>query len=365
MREIRRCDLLIWGGGQLLQDISSQLYIPFHIMRLALAVLMKKPTLIYSIGAGPIRSFFSRALTRIVVSRADTITVRDAKSADMLASCGIERDRIAETPDPALALRPDNDFDVEARLLEMGLDPKRPILGVAVRRLFHRKSGILPISLRMKLGLVSREQRARFDSFGFELARFIDYVVERYNFQVLFIPMYTEPGQNDQAVGRQIASTVQRKGDVFHLPPGHTSRQVLSIMSKTSAMLAVRMHAAVLSAVAGTPLICLHYAPKGASFMENIGLADYSLPVEDTNCGVLMRLFSKLMANRDAIVETMAGSVQASRSDVLLNVSSVKELLGMAPLGEEAVNEFLSEFSVKPNKPAERLSHSHADRIAC
>ncbi len=217
-REIRRADVLVWGGGQLLQDISSRLYIPFHILRLALAIAMKKPTIVHSIGAGPIKSLSGKLLTRLLLNKVPVVTVRDSDSVDVLESCGVDPSRIAEVPDPALALTPDESFDVEGCLSGLGLDTKRPILGIAVRRLFHRKHGFLPIRLRMKLGLISPDQRARFDSFKTELARFADYVVSRFGFQVLFIPMYTEAGQDDQGVGREIAELACHKADIFHLP---------------------------------------------------------------------------------------------------------------------------------------------------
>jgi len=350
VREIRRADLFLWGGGQLLQDISSRLYIPFHISRLALAIVLRKPTIIHSIGAGPIRSLSGKLLTRLVLNRASVVTVRDAYSAEVLKSCGVEQWKIIEVPDPALILKPDESFDVEGCLSDLGLDTKRPILGFAVRRLFHRKHGLLPIKLRVKLGLISSRQKARFESFKAELARFADYVVSRYGFQVLFIPMYTEAGQNDQGVGRQIAELASHKDDIFHLPVGYDGRQVLSVISRMFAMVAVRMHAAVLSAVANVPLLSIHYASKGKSFMSDVGLADYTLAAEDVGCDILVRQFNQLIENYTDIKSVLARSVRASSKGVPANVSRVRELLGMAPLDETAVTEFFTSIGLNSDE---------------
>ena len=350
LREVRRADLLVWGGGQLLQDISSRLYIPFHISRLALAIALKKPTIVHSIGAGPIKSFSGRLLTRIFINRASVITVRDANSAEVLESCGVDRSRIVVVPDPALILTPDESFDVERCLSDLGLNTGRPILGIAVRRLFHRKHSYLPIRLRVKLGLISPSQRARFESFKEELAKFADYVVSRHGFQVLFIPMYTESGQNDQGIGREIANLACHKEDIFHLPVGYDSRQVLSVISRMYALVAVRMHAAVLSAVANVPPLSIHYASKGKSFMSDIGLSDYTLAAEDVGCDILVRLFNRLIGNYGDIKSELARNVRDSSKGVLANVSRIRELLGLAPLDEAAVAEFFDSIDRRSDK---------------
>ncbi|MBN1592772.1 MAG: polysaccharide pyruvyl transferase family protein, partial [Candidatus Coatesbacteria bacterium] len=342
MRELKKADILVWGGGQLLQDISSRLYIPFHTSRLALAILLKKPAFVHSIGAGPIKSKLDRLLTRLLLNRASAVTVRDRYSAEVLESCGIDAARITEVPDPALVLRPDECFDACSYLKGLGLDLARPTLGVAVRRLFHRGHGLLPIKYKVKLGLISSGQRARFEEFKCELARFADYVISRFGFQVLFIPMYSEAGQNDQGVGREIASLASQRADIFHLPVGLECRKVLSIISRMKAMVAVRMHAAVLSAVANVPLLSIHYASKGKSFMSDIGLADYTLAAEDMACDILVRKFSDLITNYDEIKSVLLENVRTSSMGLLANVSRIRQILGMGPLAEELVHEFMN-----------------------
>jgi len=364
IKEIKRADLLLWGGGQLLQDISSRLYIPFHVSRLALATALKKPTAIHSIGAGPIRSLSGKLLTRLLLNKASFVTVRDAYSAEVLKSCGVEQWKITEVPDPALILKPDESFDVEACLSELGIDTKRPILGVAVRRLFHRRHGLLPIKLRVKMGLISSSHKARFESFKAELARFADYVVSRFGFQVLFIPMYTEAGQDDQGVGRKIGELASHKDDIFHLPVGYDSRKTLSVISRMVAMVAVRMHAAVLSAVANVPLLSIHYASKGKSFMSDIGLADYTLAAEDVGCDILVRQLNQLIEHYTDIKSVLADNVRASSKGVLANVSRIRELLGVAPLDEAAVTEFFDSIGLKSDEHRDLKDVKHEGVLA-
>ncbi|MBU1881318.1 polysaccharide pyruvyl transferase family protein, partial [bacterium] len=47
---VKAHDILVWGGGHMLQDRSSQLYIPYVTKNLMLARYFKKPRFIYAPG---------------------------------------------------------------------------------------------------------------------------------------------------------------------------------------------------------------------------------------------------------------------------------------------------------------------------
>ena len=54
LSEIKRCDLLISGGGSLLQDVTSGRSIIYYLMIIKAALVMGKKVFIYSQGIGPI-----------------------------------------------------------------------------------------------------------------------------------------------------------------------------------------------------------------------------------------------------------------------------------------------------------------------
>jgi len=70
-------DMLISGGGGLLQDITSTRNILYYITIIYMAWLLKKPVVYYANGVGPIRSYFNRLLVRNVSNKVQVITVRD------------------------------------------------------------------------------------------------------------------------------------------------------------------------------------------------------------------------------------------------------------------------------------------------
>ena len=54
IKEIKNCDLLISGGGSLLQDVTSSRSILYYLAIILIGIFFKKKVMIYSQGIGPI-----------------------------------------------------------------------------------------------------------------------------------------------------------------------------------------------------------------------------------------------------------------------------------------------------------------------
>ena len=104
-RSVWRCDMLLSGGGSLLQDATSSRSILYYLFILRLAQLLGKRTFIYSQGIGPINAPRNRRLTASVLRRADGIVVRDSKSRDLLLELGVPDLLIHVTADPVIRVK--------------------------------------------------------------------------------------------------------------------------------------------------------------------------------------------------------------------------------------------------------------------
>jgi polysaccharide pyruvyl transferase WcaK-like protein len=101
-----RSDLLLSGGGGLLQDVTGVRSICYYLVVVLLALTLGKPVVYYAQGVGPVRTRVGRWLTRIVSNHVDLITVRDQASRDDLLAMGVCRPPLVVTADPVLALNP-------------------------------------------------------------------------------------------------------------------------------------------------------------------------------------------------------------------------------------------------------------------
>ena len=92
-QELHKADLLISGGGGLLQDATGPNSIIYYLGVVSMARFLWKPVFFYAQGIGPVRTNLGRFLIRLVVNRVSTITVRDPDSRDELVSIGVKRRR--------------------------------------------------------------------------------------------------------------------------------------------------------------------------------------------------------------------------------------------------------------------------------
>lgn len=87
--KIRTSDVLISGGGSLLQDVTSFKSLLYYLLLIFLAGLFRKKIVIFAQGIGPLRRLTAKSLTKLALRNAKIITVRDQDSFDLLKSWGL------------------------------------------------------------------------------------------------------------------------------------------------------------------------------------------------------------------------------------------------------------------------------------
>lgn len=96
LKAIFSSDILISGGGSLLQDKTSKLSLLYYLFIIFLSKLTGKKIIIFSQGIGPIRSPLMQKITRYVLKQSDFITVRDKNSKNILDSWGINSELLCD-----------------------------------------------------------------------------------------------------------------------------------------------------------------------------------------------------------------------------------------------------------------------------
>ena len=71
LREVARCDVLISGGGSLLQNVTSNRSLMFYTSILKFAQIMKKEIIIFAQGIGPIKGMFLSNWTKGILKKAN------------------------------------------------------------------------------------------------------------------------------------------------------------------------------------------------------------------------------------------------------------------------------------------------------
>ena len=102
---IKNSDLLISGGGSLLQDVTSLKSLVYYTFIIAAALLFNKKVIIFAQGIGPINCKFAQFIVMNLLKFCNLVTVRDEKSLNLLTDFGVKAKLVC---DPVYSLSVSN-----------------------------------------------------------------------------------------------------------------------------------------------------------------------------------------------------------------------------------------------------------------
>lgn len=264
--EVERLDLLLLGGGGILYDAEAQTYLREAVIAQRLGV----PTATFAIGVGPLKAVAERDAVRDGMNRMSTITVREASAKRLLEEIGVTVP-VEVTADPALLLTADPFTD--AMLAETGIPRNRPLIGLSVR----------------EQGVAAPDLSAA--AYHKLLAEAADFIVERFDANVVFVPME----RADVREAHRVIGEMTLAERAHRLNYSYTSRQIMGLMQHLDMVVGMRLHFMIFAAVTNTPLIALPYASKVSDFLESLGLEPRPL---HTTAGTFLADLDRLWDNR-------------------------------------------------------------------
>nr|WP_315023336.1 polysaccharide pyruvyl transferase CsaB [uncultured Aminipila sp.] len=270
---VRKSDLLISGGGSLLQDVTSKKSILYYLIIMWMAQLFRKKIFIYSQGIGPINSTLNRTLTARTLSKVSGIVVRDEASKEFLAEIGVDADKVVVTADPVLRIK------------------RAPLI---IGEEILRKEGIKINKEQLTVGFAIRERKLN-SEFVDELCIAMERLIQEQNAQIVLIPFHFS---EDVSVIEEIEN---RLGDkVYSIKHKYLTNEMLSIIGNMDLLVGVRLHALIHSAIMNVPMIGISYDPKINSFMKSIGMKAMC-SIYDFNNQDFIDEFNKIMQHKEVL----------------------------------------------------------------
>jgi polysaccharide pyruvyl transferase CsaB len=269
-----KSDLVLCGGGGLIQDDDSLIKVPYWALRILLMRTLCPRIVGYALGVGPLNAGISRLFARLAFACMAQITVRDPEA--QAVAQALTRKPVELVPDPALLL-PEADVENESCYLQAaGVPPgHKPVIGVAPRRWFPPRPRLVPQRVTARFRKPSFRQSARLVEL---LARTLDNLVRKHDAYIVFLPSYTLAHEGDDQLCRMLMDA---------LPPGKSGLLLINSPTEYRAacggldvLVGGRMHPTILAAAAGTPVIGLSYNPKFEGFFELLGQRGSVLDVQ-------------------------------------------------------------------------------------
>lgn len=242
-KALKNCDVLISGGGSLLQDFTSTRSLLYYLFIINTAWRLGKKVMIYANGIGPVSKAANRRRVRHATDHVDIITLRDAESVQELRSMGVTRGDLLLTADPVFTMRR-APLDDTSKLLQSHGIPHGPFITVSIR-----------------------DWSGAGDFYG-SIASICDSVYETGR-SVVFIPMHSG---KDAETSRKVRSMMQNPSCL--LEERLTAEELMDIIGASDMMLAMRLHALIFAACMNVPFAGLVYDPKVAAYAQALGMPE-------------------------------------------------------------------------------------------
>ena len=266
-----RSERFLCGGGSLLQNTTGMLSLFYYLSLLLLAKLCGCRVSLLASGIGPLKGRLSQDVTAFVLNRLHSVQLRDGDSYRLLLSMGVRRELLSIAPDPALFLP--------------SPPPSRlPYLKKEAR--LAQSEGYVCVVLRAPEASASTTLQ--------KITGALRILCEQHKLSIVYLLF-------SPALDKPTTERLQKKlgGRIARL---REPADALAWLEGCELLLAMRLHALVLSVLANTPALGISaslHEQKLDSFCRAAGIPH--LYAQDTSIVSLTHELEQLLLNRQKI----------------------------------------------------------------
>ncbi|WP_138419878.1 polysaccharide pyruvyl transferase CsaB [Aquibacillus sediminis] len=299
---LRESDLLISGGGGLLQDtyptkvISGPL--PYYLIIVLMAKLARTKVMFFSQGIGPVNTKYGKSLMLSIANMANLITVRDEHSKSLLKKLKVTRPETVVTSDIVFAFQQKQDTSCFDSLPQQWKDNKDKLVSVSIRPWFGRED--------------------HYDNFADSLDR----MIEQDGVYPVFVPM---EGKHDVRASEQVVKRMKHAEQCTILKEDFTPNQYLNFIATSKLVVGMRLHALIFATIGNVPHIGISYDPKVESLLKRNELWDYSFPLDEIDPAQLADNAHHILENEATFKANLAKSLETLRAEALRNIDLLKD----------------------------------------
>ncbi|OKH19970.1 polysaccharide pyruvyl transferase CsaB [[Limnothrix rosea] IAM M-220] len=271
LKAIAASDGFVWGGGSLMQDVSSLASPIYYGGLMKFAQLLGKKTIAWGQGIGPLNSAIAQWITRFCLKSCKAVSVRDQASSDLLKSWHIEH---ILAPDPVWKLG-EIPFDQD-------LDFPHPRVAVNLRS--HHT--LTPEKLAVLTEALKIFQR-------------------QLNATIVLVPFQES---QDGAIAAQLYEQLEQPKTIAQISK---PQQFKSLFQQVDFLIGMRLHSLIIASSAGCACSALSYDPKVTQLQNQCDIPGFN--------------FEMLPKDAGAIADSWFQQFQASQNRNSLNINAIQK----------------------------------------
>jgi len=260
-RALRKAEVFIWGGGSLIQDVTSVASPLYYSGLMGLAQQFGLKTIAWAQGIGPLQRPLIREVAKRVFTKCQTVSVRDRASEALLLDWQIP---CCFAPDPVWAL--------DSEPVEGLSDLPAPRVAVTLRE--H------PQLTPQRLANLTRA--------------LIDFqkATETY---ILLVPFQKS---QDLAIAQSIKAKLPGYSHIFRL---ENPKQLKGLFRGVEMAIGMRLHSVIMAAAEECRCFALSYDPKVRYLMQELSIPGWELGEIPDDPKVIVNTWLDCYANGDSL----------------------------------------------------------------
>ncbi len=284
---MKNSDVLISGGGSLLQDITSVKSLLYYLSIIFLAKIFNVKTYIFAQGIGPLKTAIGKFSTKFMLKNTDVITVRDIPSLNLLNNMGIKADLTSDSvwaiensiENTSSSTKHETNVGIQLREWDSLTDEKLELIAESILSNFDVSTTCF--------NLLSLQQTQDLE------------IIKKFQ-QILLT--------KNKNISSQIISDLNIS-------------ETINFINKLDYMLAMRFHACIISAKLEVPTLALSYDPKVESLATEANMP--FINIESFNQKELTNFIKELISNKNHYKNTLKQFTQKKKQLAQQNIKSL------------------------------------------
>lgn len=307
INELRKCDLLIFGGGVPFFEK------PFHVFVMTFLVgvvrFFSKPYLLWAVSSQKIQSKFALRVFSWVLRGTEFITYRDKATQDLFQLCGVKLEDMRQVADPGFAL----DLDADSKGIEIlksaGWNPDgRPLVALTPRYL-RTADGEAETHYTIESPQQYQQEMECFVAAN-------DWLWEN-GYQPIYIPMNTVAPDDDLIAAREIIAQAKYGEQALITDKVLRPRTVPGLYKQCQVSFVARVHGSISSMLGNCPMMMFSFAPKHSGIMELMAMEDYCLSLKLATPQHTIKLLESLISNRNTLQHNLKNRLSELQKDAI------------------------------------------------
>lgn len=303
--ENKQADLVIACGGGYLRtahgSLRETILLFVTCLNFLTAKYLGKQVYLYSQSIGPVHGGLQEKMLKFTLNRVDIVQPREDVSVRYLQKLNI-RATVVPTADAALLLGGTGVFPERVAKL----DAQKMHVGLTVRKWFKDK--------------------AQLEAYETAVAQNIDYLIEKHNAQVFYIPQVIAEnfGDDDRIVAKEVWEKVKNKEMFTVVDADLHPFEVIGLCGAMDIFIGTRMHSNIFSLISKVPVVAIEYEHKTRGIMRGLGLEDLTIDIKDVTPETLQQRIDLLLNNKDAYRKLLIDNLPGQVAEGQKAINSIK-----------------------------------------